>query len=123
MIDPDDLNEIIGIFIKKAFRRRLGAEFVRSSLCFIVAASAYPELLGAGRTSKPSSITRCNIHMAGGPSGSRRPDAPGDSLERRLSRAHRSLVGRHSSAHSATGQWTTSLPEMGGRIANYPAPE
>jgi hypothetical protein len=46
VIDPDNVNEIIGIVIKKVYRRRMGAEFVWSSLRSIVAASAYPELVG-----------------------------------------------------------------------------
>jgi L-proline cis-4-hydroxylase len=45
VIDPDNVDEITAILIKKAYRTRVGADFVWNSLRSVAAASAYPELV------------------------------------------------------------------------------
>jgi L-proline cis-4-hydroxylase len=44
VIDPDNIDEITAILIKKAYRTRVGADFVWNSLRSVAAASSYPEL-------------------------------------------------------------------------------
>lgn len=62
VIDPDNINEVTAILIKKAYRTRVGADFVWNSLRSVAADSAYPELVR--RVSDLEA--HCTLGMPGG---------------------------------------------------------